>query len=117
MKEIIETVSTFGPMEWVGIGLVGLFILTALPFLLWRMIIGVPKLLWRSSKFCAIILLGGGALFAGISCMGWFYDNKPRLEELKEIHGEKGGIKAFWDEVERPRLPEEYKIGSGSRAL
>lgn len=111
MKEIIETVSNFGSAEWVGVGLVGLIVLMSLPFILWRVIVGTPKFVWAASKICAIALIGGGALFAGMSFMKWAHDSKPRLDELKEKHGERGGIRAFWSET-LPSLPEEYKIGN-----
>ena len=109
MKEIIETVSNFGTMEWVGVGVVGLIVLTALPFLLWRMIIGIPKFIWASSKVCTFLLVGGIALYGGLSVNKWMADNKPRLDELKEKHGEKEGLRRFWDET-IPGLPEDKKI-------
>ena len=111
MKEIIETVSNFGAAEWVGVGLVGLIVLMSLPFILWRVIVGTPKFVWAASKFCAIAILGGGAIFAGMSFMKWAHSVQPRINELKEKHGEKEGLDMFYKET-FPQLPEEYKIGN-----
>ena len=109
MKEIIETVSNLNTTEWIGIGFVGLIVLAALPFILWRMIIGIPKLIWGTSKTCAFLIFGGAILFSSMGIAKWGVDTEPRLNELKAKYGEEEGLKKFWSET-LPSLPEDKKL-------
>ena len=109
MKEIIETVSNLNTAEWIGIGFVGLIVLAALPFILWRMIIGVPKFIWRTSKFCTLLIVGGAILSSSMGFAKWGADTKPRRDELKALHGEREGLRKFWEET-LPSLPEDKKL-------
>ena len=109
MKEIIEMVSNFETAHWVGTGVVGLILLTALPFVIWRMIIGIPKLIWASSRACTFLIVGGIALYGGLSVSKWAHSVQPRLKELKGKHGDKEGLRRFYEET-LPSLPEDKKI-------
>ena len=91
MKEIIEFVNEWGMV--LGGGFVGLL---ALPYILWRMVLAAPKFLVNVSKAATILVLGGGALLAGLKFAEWGYDNEERVKEV--------GPKKFWEET-IPKAP------------
>ena len=70
--------------------------LLALPYIIWRMILFTPKFIWNIFKTCTVIVLGGGALFAGVKFAKFSHDNKDRVEEV--------GVERFWNET-LPKAP------------
>ena len=79
MKEMIDTVMGFGVVELGLTAVVGLMLLGAIPFVLWRMISSLPKLLWNVSKFCAIVTIGGAVLIGTFKFIEYI-DENPLVE-------------------------------------